>query len=134
MRIVEVGHQGKGGGRPPVAYQKDYDFPTVTGARPGLFFRCNFNCDSVAVGSRYRKIAGIETDKGHETVLLSGYGFPTDWKGIGTGMINDIRSIKAMAAGCCPPELMIEFLREEREEAGAVEEAMKLHKRGSFGG
>lgn len=49
----------------------------------------------------------------------------------------DFRTLKDLQAGCCPPQLMMEFIETERLEAGktdAVEEAMTLHKQGYLSG
>ena len=49
----------------------------------------------------------------------------------------DKRSLDLIAKGCCPPQLMEDFIRKERFGSGPgdpVLEAMKLHKRGYFGG
>jgi len=45
-------------------------------------------------------------------------------------------TLRLMQMGCCPPQLMKDFIEREGElvERDAVEEAMKLHKRGYFGG
>lgn len=54
-----------------------------------------------------------------------------------TGKRIDRRSLQATAAGCCPPALMKEFIETEQYDArrpDAVEEAIKLHKRGYLGG
>ena len=49
----------------------------------------------------------------------------------------DMRSLEATALGCCPPALMKDFVMQEGGELAErdpVMEAMKLHKRGYFGG
>ena len=49
----------------------------------------------------------------------------------------DLRSLEATQAGCCPPALEEGFIGGETEGEKAffaAEEAMKLHKRGYFGG
>jgi len=48
----------------------------------------------------------------------------------------DARSLESIAGGCCPPQLMKDYIEREGElvERDPVEEAMKLHKRGYFGG
>lgn len=49
----------------------------------------------------------------------------------------DHRTLEDLQAGCCPPQLMKEFIQTERFDASkgdAAEEALKLHKRGYFGG
>lgn len=45
-------------------------------------------------------------------------------------------TLELEARGCCPPQLMKDFIEREGElvERDPVEEAMKLHKRGYFGG
>lgn len=51
--------------------------------------------------------------------------------------IIDLRSLKKIAAGCCPPALMKDYIMQEggeMAERDPVEEALKLHKRGYFGG
>ena len=66
----------------------------------------------------------------------SRYSISPGWSGK-MGMITDQRSLEFIALGCCPPELMSEFLKTEAEAGrgpDAVVEAMKLHKRGYFGG
>jgi len=44
-------------------------------------------------------------------------------------------TLELTKAGCCPPQLMKEFLEQEGGPEGTdpAEEAMKLHKRGYFG-
>lgn len=45
-------------------------------------------------------------------------------------------TLRLMKRGCCPPQLMIEFLKEEgmtADERDPIEEAMKVRKRGYFG-
>ena len=44
----------------------------------------------------------------------------------------DKRTLKATAAGCCPPQMVEEQIKVV--ETDAVLEAIKLHKRGYFGG
>ena len=54
-----------------------------------------------------------------------------------TGREVDVRSLKTIAMGCCPPALMKDFIMQEggeMVERDPVLEAMKLHKRGYFGG
>ncbi len=48
----------------------------------------------------------------------------------------DARSLKQLQEGCCPPQLTKDFIEQEGAliERDPVEEAMKLHKRGYFGG
>jgi len=48
----------------------------------------------------------------------------------------DHRTLKDIQAGCCPPQLMKDYIMQEggMEERDPVLEAMKLHKRGYFGG
>lgn len=49
----------------------------------------------------------------------------------------DMRSLELTAKGCCPPALMKDFIMQEggeMAERDPVLEAMKLHKRGYFGG
>lgn len=56
---------------------------------------------------------------------------------IPTGRRVDMRSLKTIALGCCPPALMKDFIMQEggeMVERDPVLEAMKLHKRGYFGG
>ena len=45
-------------------------------------------------------------------------------------------TLSMMQMGCCPPQLMKDFIEREGELVGRdpVEEAMNLHKRGYFGG
>ncbi len=53
-----------------------------------------------------------------------------------TGQKSNI-TLELTQAGCCPPQLMKDFIQQEgapAEERDPVEEAMKLHKRGYFGG
>jgi len=76
-------------------------------------------------------------------VDCSGRGVPTDgaYKRVRTfpkyAKTEDHRTLKDMQAGCCPPQLMAEFIKTERfasEEGDAVAEALALHKRGYLGG
>ena len=56
--------------------------------------------------------------------------------GYKTGMRNYV-TLDMMAQGCCPPQLMRDYIMQEGgelEERDPVVEAMKLHKRGYFGG
>lgn len=49
----------------------------------------------------------------------------------------DYTTLRLRQMGCCPPQLMKKFLETESMAKGKldpVEEAMKLHKRGYFGG
>jgi len=45
-------------------------------------------------------------------------------------------TLELMKIGCCPPQLMKDFIEQEGAdmERDPVEEAMKLHERGYFGG
>jgi len=49
---------------------------------------------------------------------------------------HDKTTLRLKQQGCCPPQLMKDFIEREGElaERDPVEEAMKLHKRGYFGG
>jgi hypothetical protein len=61
----------------------------------------------------------------------------TAGKDVFPGVLQDKRTLRQTKAGCCPPQLMEEFIRKERfEDTGkdAVLEAMKLRKRGYLGG
>lgn len=56
---------------------------------------------------------------------------------VSTGVPVDMRSLEATQAGCCPPALEEGFIGGESEGEKAffaAEEALKLHKRGYFGG
>ena len=73
-----------------------------------------------------------------------GNGFPSEgsFKLVRTteklkGGYQDHRTLEDMIGGCCPPQLMKDFIMQEGGEMVArdpVEEAIKLHKRGYFGG
>lgn len=53
------------------------------------------------------------------------------------GRAVDVRTLELTAMGCCPPALTKDFVMQEggeMVEKDPVLEAMKLHKRGYFGG
>ena len=76
-----------------------------------------FDCD----GRRYPKEGAFKLVRTTETPK-AGY--------------QDHRTLGDMQNGCCPPQLMKDFIEREGElaERDPVMEAMKLHKRGYFGG
>lgn len=122
------------GGRVPVACSKDRGFPTYEGQPRQYFFRTNYGCDGKAVTGRWAATLTVKTEEGFKSVKYFGYGSPI-YVGVGRRRgITDLRTLTMTAAGCCPPELMTEFLQQEDTEKDAVEEAVKLHKVGYFGG
>jgi hypothetical protein len=76
-----------------------------------------FDCDGMGYPSEGAKKVIRTTDK-----LKLGY--------------TDHRDLRALQEGCCPPALMKDFILQEGAivERDPVEEAMKLHARGYFGG
>lgn len=53
------------------------------------------------------------------------------------GMFQDLRTLQMMKDACCPPQIMEDFIRQERFSAvggDTAEEALLLHKRGYLGG
>lgn len=101
-----------------------------------------------------RPWAGYEVEfnkRGPEWILYKiypfdcyGRGVPEDgsWRWLNTwppvkGKVVDIRSLKALTDGCCPPQVGEEQIRKERfedQDKDAAMEALRMHKRGYFGG
>lgn len=131
MRELKIGPGGREGGRLPVAYSIDSGMPACINMWPGQFLRTHFDCEGKLISAYHTWKCLLETETGQEMVLLCGYGGVASEKYAGEGKITDIRSLAATAAGCCPPALTSKMLG---EDVDVVAEAIKLHKRGYFGG
>ena len=137
MRTIRLGTATEGGGKLPVAYFKDSGFPQCARARKGLFFRTPYDCDGKAIGQEYATKCTTGANGTPETVWLRGIGYPQHPDIGNMGKIVDVRGLDLMKDGCCPPELMKDYIRKERfeeTEADYALEAIKLHKRGYIDG
>jgi hypothetical protein len=86
-------------------------------------------------GRLYRRGLGGEDYDGPD--FLDGAGILTPREGTHPGMFTDVRTLEMTQGGCCPPQITEDQIRKERFEnieEDAVLQAMKLRKRGYFGG
>lgn len=131
MRKIQIGPGGRKGGRLPVAYTVDSAMPACINMWPGQFLRTQYDCLGKLISVYHTWNCVLETETGQESVKLCGYGGVASEKFAGDGRITDIRTLAQTAAGCCPPALTAGMLG---EDVDVVAEAIKLHKRGYFGG
>jgi hypothetical protein len=103
----------RGGGRPPWAYMIDRPFPECLGHRKKWHFRSIYNCLGICQGGIYTAKCVQKTANGYEAFTIKGYGAPNFEGFKGFNVIQDIRTIWMITHGCCPPELLYEFLGTE---------------------
>jgi hypothetical protein len=126
-----------GGGKGAVAYYVDGGCISCRDAIPRLFLRTWYDCDGKPFGPWRTWECFVLVGDQWVNIPIEGYGLLGSTGQSGKGILNDGRTLKMMALGCCPPELMKDFVMTEGgafAEADAAEEALKLHKRGYFGG
>lgn len=126
-----------GGGKGEVAYYVDRGFPLCRGVIPGIFLRTHYDCDGRPFGPRLKWECIVQKNGKWVDEPVHGFGILGSAGQSKGGLLNDVRTLKMTAEGCCPPELMKDFIKQEgmpADEDDAVLEAMKLHKRGYFGG
>lgn len=127
----------RGGGKGEAAYFVDRGLPACRGTIPGLFLRTYYDCDGKPFGWWQKWECVVLIDGKWKDEPIYGFGvLGSAGQGQRAGL-TDMRTLKMTAEGCCPPELMKDFIMTEGgafAEADAAEEALKLHKRGYFGG
>lgn len=137
MSTIKIGPGGEKGGRVPVAFTVHTAMPECINLRPGQFLHTHYDCEGKLI-STYRTWKCVqETKTGTKVVEFGGYVGVASENYKGDGVMVDVRSLEAIKAGCCPPQIMEGFIRKERFhdiKKDAAEEAIKLHKRSYFGG
>lgn len=106
MTDLWVTGPNEGGGKPPWACIIDHPLPDCVNFRERFFLRSIYDCEGRAQGGLAKIKCTLRLEEGGKTVTIKGYGFPSTAPSKGLSVVNDIRTIEMMAAGCCPPQII----------------------------
>lgn len=108
-----INKEDRGGGKPPWAYMIDRPFPRCAGLIADYHFTTIYDCFGICMGGLYSTRCLFDTGSGLQVFTVKGYGAPNTGGFKGFNIIKDIRTIGMIAAGCCPPAILTEYLGTE---------------------
>ncbi|MBA7491623.1 hypothetical protein ES702_02171 [subsurface metagenome] len=100
-------------GREPWAYEIHSWFPQCVWFKRYVFFRQVFDCDGMPMTGFHKFPCAWMADGVSKSATLWGHGAPTERNFKGLNVMTDLRTIEMIVEGCCPPELLMEFLGTE---------------------
>lgn len=114
MRVIDLTPDVKGGGKVPTAYIINQPLPNDGGTDPPLCLSTLYDCEGLAIFSKHSWMIGLGPSGNYETVKVVAYGLLSYLSDTPYHTIIDVRNLGMIAAGCCPPAILSEFLGAER--------------------
>ena len=110
---IDINVGEKHGSKGEHAYTIYRAFPRCVDVPWIYHFRTAYDCDGVAFGGihYFRCTMGFGADR--VTAKVYGIGAPYRGDFPGIGVLEDVRTLKMIQAGCCPPAILEEFMSAE---------------------
>lgn len=109
-RIIYLNDKGTGGGKGDTAYFIHQPFPGGQYGSPPYYLGTNYDCLGRAKG-RYREWHATDHSVSPpEHVIVMAYGSLGHDEMQPAGKLNDYRTLAQIQAGCCPPDILLEYL------------------------
>lgn len=112
MRQATVHHE-EGGGVPPASFEQDVPLPWRNPYRE-IFVRISFDCLGLPIGRKktWYRFSNDPLMPGDPTKFTS-FGWLRSDEDKNYHQLRDIRTVEMMLAGCCPPQILLEYMGTE---------------------
>jgi len=114
MRVIDLTPEDLGGGKYPTAFFIHRYFPGTDREDPKYYLGTSYSCMGLAIGPKRSWRVYLPTEGVYEHIKIVAYGSLGHGPHKSFGMMNDIRRLDMIQAGCCPPQILFDFMGTER--------------------